>query len=272
MGEVVTVDIGILFLICLVISSIGFYRLMYFISLGYGFSMAAMGVAVLVFYGFTSVIFVVHTALLVTYGLRLGIYLLRREKTLSYKNIMAEIRVLNRTKGLVRKIAIWLGVSLLYVLMFLPVVVHSYRIDAGFTIGTNPVVIVGILMMGLALILVTIADNQKSVFKKSNQYSFCNIGLYRLVRCPNYFGEMLFWTGHILTALIFMNQLTWLAVTLVGYVCIILVMLGSTKRLEIKQNKRYGHDEAYWDYCLSTPVLIPMIPIYSLKNLKVYLG
>ncbi|MBQ8189075.1 MAG: steroid reductase, partial [Lachnospiraceae bacterium] len=40
----------ILILIALVVSSIGFYKYVYFISLGYGFSVAAMGVALFIMY------------------------------------------------------------------------------------------------------------------------------------------------------------------------------------------------------------------------------
>jgi len=49
-------------------------------------------------------------------------------------------------------------------------------------------------------------------------------------------------------------------------------MLGSAKRLEEKQIARYGTQEAYQDYASSVPVLIPLVPLYSLKGLRVYLG
>lgn len=37
-------------IIALVVSSVGFYKYVYFISLGYGFSVAAMGVAMFIMY------------------------------------------------------------------------------------------------------------------------------------------------------------------------------------------------------------------------------
>lgn len=40
----------ILLIIALVISSIGFYKYVYFISLGYGFSIAGIGIALLILY------------------------------------------------------------------------------------------------------------------------------------------------------------------------------------------------------------------------------
>ena len=40
-----TFEFLILLIVSLVVSSIGFYKYVYFISLGYGFSVAAMGIA-----------------------------------------------------------------------------------------------------------------------------------------------------------------------------------------------------------------------------------
>ena len=57
-----------------------------------------------------------------------------------------------------------------------------------------------------------------------------------------------------------------------GYVCIFLIMLGSTRRLEMKQDERYGTNSEYQTYTRTVPVLFPLLPIYSLRNLKVYLG
>jgi hypothetical protein len=49
-------------------------------------------------------------------------------------------------------------------------------------------------------------------------------------------------------------------------------MLGSSRRLELKQNERYGADNAYQAYARTTPILFPLVPLYSLRNLKVFLG
>ena len=62
-----------------------------------------------------------------------------------------------------------------------------------------------------------------------------------------------------------------LAVALIGLVCIVLIMMGSTKRLEKQQDGRYGEQLAYQKYAQSVPVLFPFVPIYSLKNVRVYL-
>ncbi len=69
----------ILWLVGLVISAVGFYKYVYFISLGYGFSVAGMGVAMLVlFWDRLTAGTALFCALLVAYGCRLGGYLLVR--------------------------------------------------------------------------------------------------------------------------------------------------------------------------------------------------
>ena len=59
---------------------------------------------------------------------------------------------------------------------------------------------------------------------------------------------------------------------LIGLVCIELIMLGSARRLELKQVERYGTDAAYQAYAARVPVLLPLVPLYSLRRLRVYLG
>ena len=64
----------------LVFSACGFYMYIYFFSLGYGFSIAAIGVMLLILFrqGMTAGV-AVQCLLLIVYGIRLGGYLLLRE-------------------------------------------------------------------------------------------------------------------------------------------------------------------------------------------------
>ena len=80
-----------MFAIALVVSSIGFKKFVWFISLGYGFSMAVIGLALLIlFVGKLDPASVVLCALLMVYGLRLGIYLAMRERrSAAYNKVIA---------------------------------------------------------------------------------------------------------------------------------------------------------------------------------------
>jgi hypothetical protein len=58
----------------------------------------------------------------------------------------------------------------------------------------------------------------------------------------------------------------------IGFACIELVMLGSGRRLELQQGERYAADADFQKYVQTVPVLTPLLPLYSLRNLKAYLG
>jgi steroid 5-alpha reductase family enzyme len=89
-----------------------------------------------------------------------------------------------------------------------------------------------------------------------------------LVRCPNYFGELLFWTGCALGGIpVYRGPVQWIIV-LAGYIGIIYVMFSGARRLEIRQNKNYGGDPEYRKYVKSVPILVPFIPLYSVEKYK----
>ena len=106
----------LLFAAAMVISSIGFKNYVWFISLGYGFSIAGEGLLMLLLYGKSlSVGTIICCVLFILYGLRLGGYLAIRElKSSSYKkNMTGEIKE-GSTVPFGVKIAIWVTCALLY--------------------------------------------------------------------------------------------------------------------------------------------------------------
>lgn len=251
----------------LVVSALGFIRVDWFISLGYGFSIAAIAVLFGV-WGFRSLDSVtgVQLLLLTGYGLRLSLYLIQRERSASFAGELEASKARSRRVVGPLKLVIWVSVSLLYVAMASPA---AFVLAYGGFLGVQ---VVGVVMMLGGLCIEATADFQKSVAKKKQSDTFVSSGLYTMVRYPNYFGEMLFWLGQFVTGVTsYQNPLAWLLAT-VGFVCIQLVMLGSARRLELKQAGRYGSDPAFVRYEQDVPVLLPFISLKSLKNLKIYLG
>ena len=91
----VPANFWLLFLAAMVISSIGFKNYVWFISLGYGFSIAGEGLLLLFLYGKELTPGTIICCLLfIIYGIRLGGYLAFRElKSSSYKkNMTGEIK------------------------------------------------------------------------------------------------------------------------------------------------------------------------------------
>ena len=261
---VLPVNFWILFGVCMLVSAIGFKNYVWFISLGYGFSIAAEGLVMLFLYGQTLTLgTIICCVLFILYGCRLGGYLAFREiKSGSYKkNMVGEIKDGNTVPFGV-KIAIWVTCALLYVTQIGGV---FYRVHNA--VADNALVFVGAAIMLLGVSLETAADIQKNAAKKVNPRRFVDTGLYRIVRCPNYLGEMIFWTGVLVSGIGAVSGWQWVVVA-IGYIGIIFVMFSGARRLEIRQDKNYGSDPEYQKYVTTVPILLPFIPLYSVKKHK----
>ena len=259
------VCIWLLLIAALVISSIGFKNYVWFISLGYGFSIAGLGLLMLVLYrGSLTLGTALCCLLFIAYGLRLGGYLAIREfKSSTYnQNMKGEIKD-GKTIPFGVKCAIWVTCAALYVLQVLPV---FYRLENGD--GTSLWVWIGAAVMLFGLLFETASDLQKNAAKKVNPRRFVDTGLYRIVRCPNYLGELIFWTGVILSGIGGLSGVGQWIMALIGYAGIVFVMFSGARRLEIRQNKNYGNDPEYQNYVKTVPIMIPFVPLYSVEKHK----
>ena len=118
----------------------------------------------------------------------------------------------------------------------------------------------GVWLFGFAVEVV--ADAQKSSFKNepSNQGQFIRTGLWAWSRHPNYFGEIVLWTGVAVMA--FPVLAGWQCATLVSpvFVSFLLMKMSGVPLLERKADERWGGQEDYESYKAATPVLIPRPP------------
>lgn len=256
----------ILFCVALFCSAVGFYKYVYFISIGYGAAIAGQGIAMLVlFRDRLNAAVVLLCVMLILYGCRLSGYLLFREiKSLSYRKHMAtEIKDGSSMKFFV-KVLLWVSCGLLYVLMISPV---FYRLENG-DIRADGVYLIGLVVMAFGLILESASDISKNRQKKKNPGRFCDKGLFRIVRCPNYLGEMIIWTGVFVTGVSSLCTVGQWIVAILGYIGIIYVMFSGARRLEIRQNKNYGSDPEYQAYVKTVPIMVPFVPLYSVEKYK----
>ena len=124
--------------------------------------------------------------------------------------------------------------------------------------GIDAFVVVGVSLWIIGFGIEVIADNQKSTFRRdpANQEKFIRHGLWAMSRHPNYFGEIMLWTGIAVIAIPVLEG--WQYITLVSpvFVYILLVKISGVRMLEHSAKRRWGEHEAYMDYQKSTPVVL----------------
>lgn len=254
----------ILLILALLASSCGFRKYVWFISLGYGAAVALIGAGLLFLYsdGLTAGT-LLQCVLFIVYGCRLSGYLAYRDLKTAYNRRMKGEVKSDKGVSFAAKTGIWISAAVLYVLQTSPVLFRLADQK-----GTDVFCLIGLLLSAAGLTLETSADLQKNRAKKKNPGRFVDTGLFRMVRCPNYFGEMVFWTGVFVSGLnVYHTAAEWIC-SILGYAGIIYVMFGGARRLEIRQDKNYGDDPEYRKYKATTPIMIPFFPIYSVKRHK----
>lgn len=161
----------------LFISAIGFKKFVWFISLGYGFSIAALGLVMMImFSGNLTPVTIVLAVLFVVYGCRLGGYLLIRErKSASYQKTMKDDIKDGANTRFFLKVLVWVSCALLYCCQVSPVyfrLLHGSR--------TDTVTIVGAVIMACGIIFESASDYMKNQYKKQHPNRFCS-HFYRFI-------------------------------------------------------------------------------------------
>ena len=248
------------------VSAIGWVYFIYFFSIGYGFAISALSLAsVIIFRDVMTLPALLFCAVMFVYGIRLGMFLLLREKrSASYKNILYQPKNTTKKPFFVMMM-IWISCALLYVGQMSPVAFYLGNLRDGVMVS-DCWMWAGAVVAAIGVTIEIIADAQKSAAKKVNANRFVDTGLYRLVRCPNYFGEVLMWTGSFIICFGACCTLWQWIIASLGYIGIIYVMFSGARRLELRQTETYGKDPEFQAYIKKTPLLIPFLPIYSVAK------
>ncbi len=256
----------ILLAISFAVSSLGWIYFIYFFSIGYGFAISALSVATaVIFHDVMTLPVWILCGVLFVYGIRLAMYLLWREKrSATYKHILYQPENTTR-KPVFVMLMIWISCALLYVGQISPATFYLHNSASGLEV--NPVwAWAGAVVATLGVVIEMVADAQKSAAKKVNARRYVDTGLYRFVRCPNYFGEILMWTGSFLICFGSCCTVGQWVIAALGYIGIVYVMFSGARRIELRQNDTYGADPQFQEYIRKTPLIIPFFPIYSVAK------
>ncbi len=108
--------------------------------------------------------------------------------------------------------------------------------------------------------LEVIADRQKSEFRRQNPGRYIDTGLWAWSRHPNYFGEIVLWTGIAVMASSTLNGWQWITLVSPLFVTLLLTRISGIPLLEKRADERWGDDAGYQAYKARTSVLIPRPP------------
>lgn len=194
-------------------------------------------------------------AVMVTiWALRLGIFLFTRVNRVGSDDRFDKIKV-----DPLRFFIVW-TIQALWVM--LTVACALAIITGGVEKEIGAIGYIGMVMWVAGFIIEVIADRQKTAFKKDkvNTGQFINVGLWAWSRHPNYFGEILLWTGIAVLALPVLHG--WQYVTLISpvFVFLLLTRVSGVKQLTAKGKQRWGDDPAYQQYMADTSMLVPLPP------------
>ncbi|MBQ5542602.1 MAG: DUF1295 domain-containing protein [Erysipelotrichales bacterium] len=243
----------------------GFKEFVWFMSVGYGFAVMCIGIFHLIF-GLLNNTLTIATGILsvlfIIYGYRLGGYILKRELTNAAYRKTLQSTGSAKAMPIPVSLFMWVYSMLMYTAQTSAL---SYRVMNG--AKDNVFVWIGIAIMALAIIGEATADHQKSAAKKVNPKRFCDTGLYKIVRCPNYFSEVMFWVGVTVSGIGAVQGKQWIIV-IIALCLITYVMYNSASRLELRHEKTYGLDPEYQKYSDTVPLLFPFTKQYH--SMKVY--
>jgi len=121
--------------------------------------------------------------------------------------------------------------------------------------------------IGLAVWLVgfgieAVADAQKSRFRSNpaNRGRFIGSGLWAWSRHPNYFGEIVLWTGIALIATPVLRGWQWVSWISPVFVALLLTRISGIPMLEKRGDEKWGGQEDYEAYKRRTSILVPWPP------------
>ena len=248
------------------VSAVGWFYFIYFFSIGYGLSISALAVATaIIFADVMTLPVAIICAMLFIYGFRLACYLLLRERrSPSYKKILYQPENTVR-KPLFVMFMIWISCALLYVGQMSPASFYLDHLALGEAVCPLCAWVAAVVVTA-GIVIEIVADAQKSAAKRKDAGRYVDSGLYRIVRCPNYFGEVLMWTGSFVITFGSCCTLWQWVIALLGYVGIVYVMFSGARRLELRQTEVYGNIPEFQAYIKRTPLLIPFLPLYSLEK------
>lgn len=234
-------------LACLVPTSLGFLKVEYAVSYGYGTAVALT--ALLAPQATKSV----HAMAVMFYGARLCSFLLYREIFIpKFRKFREKIEEKRGSGNRLTRIPVIVSCAALYACMAAPVWITT---TAAGDVLRSKIFQACIATTWFGFVLGALGDFQKSFVKgQLGGDRLVKGGIFRFLRHPNYTGEIIGWTGNLAAAIVAVQKEQWplLGAAVLGWVGILSVLMLAATGLEKKQQEKYGDLPAYQDWVASS--------------------
>jgi len=205
------------------------------------------------------------TACVAIWGVRLAAFLMDRFKDEGVDRALAKVRT-PRARALLWALqAVWVFITAL------PVMLANAEGGKQTTYWGPPMSFkslcardfVGFGMWIIGFLYETIADWEKAQFRKrplkEGDKPFINTGLWKYSRHPNYFGEILMWSGIYIAASTVLHSWQHLAVLSPVLMAFTLRYISGVPRVEAQADRAFGNNPSYQDYKKRTPLIVPFL-------------
>jgi steroid 5-alpha reductase family enzyme len=192
--------------------------------------------------------------LVVIWAARLGTFLFKRVKAVGEDRRFREIK-----KSFARFLSAW-TLQALWVTFTLAAALAA--ITSLRSIPLDSLATIGSLLWIAGFSIEVIADYQKSKFKTdlANKGKFIRSGVWAWSRHPNYFGEIMLWSGVAIIVLPVLRGWQWVTLISPVFVTLLLTRISGVPMLESRADEKWGGQADYEDYKKKTSILIPMPP------------
>ena len=146
--------------------------------------------------------------------------------------------------------------------VFLTLLAALVAVSSPASVGWDVWATLGLVIWAGGFAIEAVADQQKTAFKAdpANDGRFIRHGLWACSRHPNYFGEIVLWTGIAVMAVPAMTGWQWLGWLSPLFVCWLLMKVSGIPLLEQRADEKWGGQADYEAYKAATPVLVPWPP------------
>ena len=194
------------------------------------------------------------------YGARLAAFLYYRSVTWDEWRERAKNAPEASAKGFAKQTVVIALCSALYAMMSSPMLWHAQNANVVNAAKYGAVITAGLALEWIGVVLEAVADQQKFNFKATDRGKtrWCDVGLYKVCRHPNYLGEILFWLGLYVAGVPAMltRPVTFVPASL-GLLFILKLMTSAAKRGDKKQGEKYGDNAEFKAWVNSTCSLVP---------------